>query len=65
MRFIQFKVYLSICLSFSIYVCVLVAIYYFGFTVFVDTIERTNKRTNEQTDGQLFLILYTHRFARV
>jgi hypothetical protein len=45
-------------------VCVRVAIYYFGFPVFIDAIEGTNKRTNERTDGQLFLILYTHRFAR-
>jgi hypothetical protein len=33
MRFIQFKIYLSICLSLSIYVCVPVAIYCFGFPV--------------------------------
>ena len=65
MRFIQFKIYSSICLPVFIYVCVRVAIYYFGFPVFIDTIEGTNKRTNERTDGQLFLILYTHRFARV
>ena len=44
--------------------CVPVAIYYFGFKGFIDTIEGTNKRTNEWTDGQLFLILYTHRFAK-
>ena len=25
---------------------------------------RTNARMNERTDGQLFPILYTHRFAR-
>jgi hypothetical protein len=53
---------LSACLY--IYVCVRVAIYYFGFPVFIDRIEGTNKRTNERTDRQLFLILYTHRFAR-
>ena len=59
MRFFQFKVYLWICLSVSIYMCVPVAIYYFGFTVFVYTIERRNKLTNEWTDRQLFLILYS------
>ena len=48
MRFIQFKIYLSICLSLSIYVCVPVAIYCFGFPVSIDTIEGMNKRTNER-----------------
>jgi hypothetical protein len=66
--FYQFKIYLSFCLPVSIYVCVPVAIYYFGFPVFIDTIEGTNKRTNERTDkrinGQLFLIQSTHRFVR-
>jgi hypothetical protein len=49
-------------LYFSVYcfdVCVPVAIYCFCFPVFIDTTEGTNKRTNERTDGQLFLILYT------
>jgi hypothetical protein len=49
MRFIQLKIYVSICLSVSICACVPVAIYYFGFPVFIDTIEGPNKRTNEQT----------------
>jgi hypothetical protein len=46
MRFIQLKIYVSICLSVSICVCVPVAIYYFGFPIFIDTIEGPNKRTN-------------------
>ena len=36
MRFIQLKIYLSICLPVSIYVYVPVAIYYFGFPIFID-----------------------------
>jgi len=52
MRFIQLKIYVSICLSVSICVCVPVAIYYFGFPVFIDTIEGSNKRTNERTNGR-------------
>jgi len=56
MRFIQFKIYLSICLPVSIYVCVPVAIFYFGFPVFIDTIEGTNNErmnelTNDSTDS--------------
>ena len=50
MRFIQFKIYLSICLPVSIYVCVPVVIYYFGFPVFIDTIEGTNEWTNGRTN---------------
>ena len=36
MRFIQLKIYLSICLPVSINVYVPVAIYYFGFPIFID-----------------------------
>jgi hypothetical protein len=49
MRFIQFKIYLSIYLPVPIYMSVPNAIYYFGFLVFIDTIEGTNKRTNRRT----------------
>ena len=45
----------DIFINFSIWVCVPVAIYYFGFPVFIDMTEGTNKRMNERTDGQLSL----------
>ena len=40
----SFKIYLSICLPVSRYVCVSVAIYYFGFPVFIDMIEGMNEQ---------------------
>jgi hypothetical protein len=42
-------IYQCACLSLFVCVCVPVAIYYFGFSVFIDKIKGTNKRRNLQT----------------
>ena len=42
-------IYQCACLSLFVCVCVPVAIYYFGFSVFIDMIKGTNKRRNLQT----------------
>jgi hypothetical protein len=51
MRFIQFKVYLSICLS--LYMCVslfYLLFWFYGFCQYDRKDEQTNEWTNRQTD---------------
>ena len=52
------------CACLSLFVCVCVSLLLSIILVFRFLLTRSKEQTNEETYRQLFLILYTHRFAR-
>jgi hypothetical protein len=57
-------IYQFVCLSLYMCVSLLLSIILVFRLLSMRSKGRTNARMNERTDGQLFPILYTHRFAR-